>query len=459
MNFDQIRYVYFLGIGGIGMSALARYFLHVGKSVSGYDKTSTALTDALSNEGMQIHFEEDLSYVQKLENHKSETLVVFTPAIPSNHLELKYLESNSFTIKKRAEVLGIIANHGKCIGIAGTHGKTTTTTMTAHILKQSSLDCSAFLGGISKNYGSNLLLSDKGNNIVVEADEFDRSFLHLKPFCAVITSVDPDHLDIYTDKSHFQDAFTKFTSNISNKGFLVVKYGLEFPISYSGTIYSYGIDKGDFHAENLKLQDGLYVFDVVTPDSIIESVKLGLAGTINVENALAAIALAYNLGVTKEEIKGSLSNFKGAKRRLDFQVGNSSSSHSVYIDDYAHHPEEIKACLTSVKNIFPKRKLTGVFQPHLYTRTRDFYTEFAKSLSLLDEVILLDIYPAREEPIEGITSKVILDLITSKQKILLTKSELINYLEINKSDVLLTMGAGDIDKFVAPIKLLIESRL
>ncbi len=453
MNFDKIHNVYFIGIGGIGMSALARYFKTLGKSVSGYDRVSTPLTETLQTEGINIHFEDNISLVPKnIFSTKDNSLVVYTPAIPSTHGEYIYFQENGFEIMKRAEVLGFIFSNRKGVGVAGTHGKTTTSTMLAHLLKKSSIDCSAFLGGISNNYQSNLLLSDKSDWVVAEADEFDRSFLKLYPQLAVVTSTDADHLDIYGSHEEVKKSFNKFIRQINKNGALIYKKGIQLDINGLGDVkvFNYSVDeKADFFPFNIHLADGLFYFDVHTPDSILKGLKLGIPGKMNLENAMAAIAVAHILGVSYDELIKGLATFSGVKRRFEYQI---RSKNFVYIDDYAHHPEELKACINSVRSIYPDKKITGIFQPHLFTRTRDFASEFAESLNLLDELILLDIYPAREEPIAGVTSEIIFSKVRIKDKILCNKDYLLDIMKTKTPEVLITMGAGDIDKFIDPIK-------
>ena len=455
---DNIKAVYFLGIGGIGMSNLARYFMSKGKKVAGYDRTETVLTKELVKEGAEVHYIDNIKLIPIYCLDKENTLVVYTPAMPAESPELHYLKSEGFNIQKRAQVLGFITQSSKGLCCAGTHGKTTTSSMLAHILKQSHLDCNAFLGGILKNYNSNLLLSDKSPFTVIEADEYDRSFHWLHPHMALITSVSPDHLDIYGTEEEYLKSFEKFTSLIQDGGALVMRHGINLkPQTKDGVkVYTYSIDKGDFHAENVKIGNGEIHFDFVTPKERIKDVQLGVPIKINIENGIGSMAIAYLNGATTEELKHAMVTFEGAKRRFDFHL---KTDKIVFIDDYAHHPDELEASITSVKELYPNKKLTGIFQPHLYTRTRDFVDEFAKSLSLLDELILLDIYPARELPIEGVTSQIIFDKVTCK-KTLCNKTELLALLE-NKDDieVLLTVGAGDIDQLLTPIKELLEKRI
>lgn len=452
---NNIQSIYFIGIGGIGMSNLARYFMSKGKKVAGYDRTETPLTKDLVTEGAEIHYTDDIKLIPDYCKDKESTLVVYTPAVPAENEEVRYFHQNGFTIQKRAQVLGIITKSSKALCCAGTHGKTTTSSMLAHILKQSHLDCNAFLGGILKNYGSNLMLSDKSEFTVVEADEYDRSFHWLHPYMALITSVDPDHLDIYGTEEEYLKSFEKFTSLIQPGGALVMKHNIKLSpkTGKDVRIYTYSMDKGDFHAQNIKIGNGEISFDFVTPKETIDNIQLGVPVKINIENGIGSMALAWLNGVTAEELRHGMATFMGAKRRFDFLL---KTDKIVMIDDYAHHPEELAASITSVKKLYPNRKLTGIFQPHLYTRTRDFAPEFARSLSLLDELILLDIYPAREKPIEGVTSKIIFDKVTCP-KTLCNKEELLPLLE-NKDniEVLLTMGAGDIDQLLKPIKDILE---
>lgn len=455
---DNIQSIYFLGIGGIGMSNLARYFMSKGRKVAGYDRTETPLTKELVKEGANIHYTDDVNLIPDYCKDKNSTLIVYTPAVPSENEEVKYFRENDFTMQKRAQVLGTITKSGKALCCAGTHGKTTTSSMLAHILKQSHLDCNAFLGGILKDYSSNLLLSDKSEFTVIEADEYDRSFHWLHPYMALITSVDPDHLDIYGTEDEYLKSFEHFTSLIQSGGALVMKHNIKLSpkTGKDVRVYTYSMDKGDFHAENIKIGNGEIRFDFVTPTERIENIQLGVPVKINIENGIGSMALAWLNGATADELRHGMATFQGAKRRFDFLL---KTDKIVMIDDYAHHPEELAASITSVKELYPDRKVTGIFQPHLYTRTRDFVPEFARSLSLLDELILLDIYPAREKPIEGVTSKIIFDEVTCP-KTLCNKEELLSLLD-NKQDieVLLTIGAGDIDQLLEPIReLLIQKQ-
>jgi UDP-N-acetylmuramate--alanine ligase len=441
------HFIYFLGIGGIGMSALARYFMAKGYKVHGYDRTRTDLTTALENEGMVIHFVED---IQKI---PAETgLVIYTPAIPATNTELQYLRKSGVRMMKRAEVLGMLSSEYKTIACAGTHGKTTTSAMVSHLMQQSQIGCQAFLGGISRNFGTNLLISETSPFMVAEADEYDRSFLHLHPYIAIITSIDSDHLDIYDTNEAIVEAFSSFTSNIVYEGSLIKKKNIDLPLQIPAgcRVYSYAVnDEADFFASDLFLENGLYHFDFNYPNGKINNLTLGIPGLYNVENAVAALAASILAGVTPEELSKGLASFRGVKRRFDIRL---KENNFVYIDDYAHHPEEIKACISSARAMFPGRKLTGIFQPHLFTRTRDFADEFAKSLSQLDEVLLLPVYPARELPIEGIDSQMLLSLMDHNNKHLVQKSDIPGYFEGKQIEVLITMGAGDIDTLVEPIE-------
>jgi len=458
MNLDTIHNVYFLGAGGIGMSAIARYFNTLGKRVAGYDKVSKQLTDELINEGIDIHFDDHIANIPEEFKNKENTLIIYTPAIPAGHEELNYFKDNGFDIKKRSEVLGMLSREKRCLAVAGTHGKTTITTMLAHFMRQSRIGCNAFLGGISKNYDTNYLFDKESKYVVVEADEFDRSFLKLNPQKAVITAVDADHLDIYSDALDLKNTFKQFVRQINSGGKLLIKAGLDFIIPQRDDIeiYTYSLEgNSDFRAENIRIEDGLYVFDFIGIKGTIFNLKLGLPGLLNVENVIAAIGIATLSGVHNDEIFNSISKFKGIKRRFDYQVNQKDF---VYIDDYAHHPEELKASICSAKELFKDKKITGIFQPHLYTRTRDFVDEFAESLDLLDEIILLDIYPAREEPIPGITSEVIFRKIKNKNKKLSTKNDVLEILRNKKPEILMTLGAGDIDELVEPIKNLFKNK-
>ena len=460
MEMQKITSVYFVGVGGIGMSALARYFEAKGKHVAGYDKTPSDLTAALINEGIRIHYMDDVALIPADCKQVDSTLVVYTPAIPETHAELNYFRENGFTLLKRAQVLGEITRSERGLCVAGTHGKTTTSSMLAHLLKQSHVDCNAFLGGILKNYNSNLMLSDKSDLAVIEADEFDRSFHWLNPYMAVITAVDPDHLDIYGTPEAYRESFEHFTSLIRPDGCLVMKKGLQLQprLPKGAKLYTYSAtEEADFFARNIRIGNGDIVFDFVTPTGCIEDVKLGVPVKVNMENGVAAMALAQLNGVTDEEIKRGMASFAGPVRRFDFHLKRNDI---VLLDDYAHHPAELKASIQSVKELYPDKKITGIFQPHLYTRTRDFAADFAASLSLLDELILLDIYPAREEPILGVTSQLIFDQVTLKKKRMIKKEELLDLVKKEAADfqVVLMLGAGNIDRLVEPVKQILEKR-
>lgn len=460
MEMQKITSVYFVGAGGIGMSALARYFRAKGKQVAGYDKTPSDLTAALIEEGIRIHYTDDITLIPEDCKQIDSTLVIYTPAIPETHTELNYFKTNGFTLMKRARVLGEITRTERGLCVAGTHGKTTTSSMLAHLLKQSHVDCNAFLGGILKNYNSNLMLSDKSDLAVIEADEFDRSFHWLNPYMAVITAVDPDHLDIYGTPAAYRGSFEHFTSLIRPDGCLVMKKGLQLqPRLQEGTeLYTYSAtEEADFFARNIRIGNGDILFDFVTPDGCIPDVKLGVPVKVNIENGVAAMALAWLNGVTSEEIRRGMASFAGPVRRFDFHL---KKDDIVLLDDYAHHPAELKASIQSVKELYPDKKVTGIFQPHLYTRTRDFAADFAASLSLLDELILLDIYPAREEPIPGVTSQIIFDQVTISNKRMIRKEELLDLVqkEAASFEVVLMVGAGNIDRLVEPVKQILEKR-
>ncbi|MEA4936699.1 MAG: UDP-N-acetylmuramate--L-alanine ligase [Paludibacter sp.] len=450
---------YFLGIGGIGMSAIARYYQARGFEVAGYDRTKTKLTEDLQNEGMEITYDEREIGIPTKFLDKNKTLVVLTPAIPADHPQLVFFREKEFQVMKRAEVLGYITRQNKGICIAGTHGKTTTSTITAHLLRQSKVDCNAFLGGISNNYNTNLLLSKESNFVVIEADEYDRSFHHLSPYMAVITSADADHLDIYKTHEAVKESFEYFASLVLPGGALIIRKGIDIhPVLRKGVkMFTYSMDEGgDFHAENIKSKPGEIRFDFVTPTDRIADVRLGVPVKINVENSVAAMALAWLSGVTSEELRTGLSSFSGIYRRFNIVY---QSPEVVYIDDYAHHPSELNAGISSIRMMYPGKKITGIFQPHLYSRTKDFADDFARVLSTLDELILLDIYPARELPIPGVDSAMILDKVTLTNKVICKKENLIELLK-NKKDmeVLVTFGAGDIDTMVPQIKHLLKNK-
>lgn len=455
MKIENFKSIYFIGAGGIGMSALVRYFLSKNLLVGGYDKTPTPLTQKLIEEGAQIHYSDDVSLIPDPFKDNQETLVIYTPAIPYTHTELHFFKEAEFTILKRAEVLGLITKSSKGLCIAGTHGKTTTSTMLAHLLHQSHVGCTAFLGGISQNYHTNLLLNQDSPYTVIEADEFDRSFHFLHPYISVITSAEPDHLDIYGTKEAYLQSFEDYTALIDNNGVLIIREGLEIkPNLKSGTtLYSYSKDSGDFHAENIRIENGEIQIDFVGPNVCIKDIQLGVPIAINIENSVAAIAVAHLCGATNSEIKKGVENFRGVERRFDFILKNQKH---VFINDYAHHPSEIKQSILSVKELYPNRKLTTVFQPHLYTRTRDFYKEFATSLSLSDEVILTEIYPAREEPIAGVTSDIIANEINNSKKHITSKEKIVSLLETLDTDIVLTLGAGDINLLIPEIKNILE---
>ena len=449
-----MKNVYFIGIGGIGMSALARYYKFKGYEVAGYDRTPSDLTAELEREGIGVHYEDRPDLVPA---DKEETLVVYTPAIPKDLGELVKVQEEGYAVLKRSRTLGEITRGQRCLAVAGTHGKTTTSTLTAHIFTQSGEGCSAFLGGISRNYGTNFLVS-RTETVVVEADEFDRSFLQLFPEIAVITAVDPDHLDIYGDYAHVVEAFKAFASQVS--GTLIAKKGT--PIGPEDTkanvlTYHYTNPEADFYAIGPKPDAlGCFHYDLRWPGGILKDVRVGAPGWVNAENSVAAAAIALTYGLEPEAVKAAIGTFEGVKRRLEVHV---NSPHLSYVDDYAHHPAELASAISSLRDIFPGRKLTAIFQPHLYTRTRDFAPEFAQSLSAVDKLILLDIYPAREEPIPGVTSEMIFKAVTAPEKVLLKKEELMDYLADEPLDVLVTFGAGNIDRFIAPITELIEKRI
>lgn len=460
VNWKQVDFVYFLGIGGIGMSALARYFLAEGKSVAGYDRTSTPLTDALRAEGMDIHFEENTDKIPafvKDSSNKHRVVIVLTPAVPAAHAELVYFRNNDYSILKRSQVLGLLTGSHPTYGVAGTHGKTTTSSILAYILKVAGRNCTAFLGGISVNLNSNLLLGDPGkpeHEIVVEADEFDRSFLTLYPEAAIITSMDADHLDIYGDRDQMQQTYRAFAAQVRPSGFILQKHGLDLGNTPARKLtYSITSAQADYRGTHISVKDGRYIFDLVTPGYVIDGLTLGLPGRHNVENAVAAAGLALERGVDILSVKQALAGYQGVQRRFEFRVRKQDV---VYIDDYAHHPEELKAAILSARELFPDKKLTVAFQPHLFTRTRDFVDGFAEALSMVDTLYLLDIYPARELPIPGINSGIIFDKVTIADKHIISKEELVLALRNRTPEVFMTLGAGDIDQLVAPIQKLLE---
>lgn len=458
MDVNTLKSVYFIGAGGIGMSALVRYFLSKGKKVGGYDRTPSELTGKLIEEGAQIHYDESVELIGADFMDAADTLIIYTPAIPDNHAELQYFRQNGFTILKRSQVLGMLTRSSKGLCAAGTHGKTTTSTMTAHLLHQSHVGCDAFLGGISKNYGTNLLLSDTSEYVVIEADEFDRSFHWLTPFATVITAVDADHLDIYGTEEAYLESFNHYTSLIQPGGALIMRKDINLnPCVQEGVrLYTYSREEGDFHAENIRIGGGEIVFDYISPLGNIKDIQLGVPVAINIENGIGAMALAQLSGVSAEEIKAGMASFQGVDRRFDFKI---KTDKVVYLSDYAHHPEEIKQSILSMRALYEDKKLTAVFQPHLYTRTRDFYQEFADSLSLLDEVILTDIYPARELPIEGVSSQLIFDnLRPGIEKTLCRKEEVLDILKDKEIEVLITLGAGDIENYAPEICKILNDR-
>ncbi|MEO4762015.1 cyanophycin synthetase [Bacteroides uniformis] len=458
VRLEAIRSVYFVGAGGIGMSALIRYFLSKGKTVAGYDRTSSELTERLITEGAQIHYEEDINLIPEECKDKASTLVVYTPAVPQEHAELTYFRENGFDIHKRSQVLGIITRSSKGLCVAGTHGKTTTSTMAAHLLHQSHVGCIAFLGGISKNYGTNLLLSATSPYTVIEADEFDRSFHWLSPWMSVITATDPDHLDIYGTKEAYLESFRHDTTLIQPGGALILHKGLEMQADVQPGVatYTYSRNEGDFHAENIRIGNGEIFIDFVAPDTRINDIQLGVPVSINIENGVAAMALAHLSGATDEEIKQGMASFRGVDRRFDFKLKN---DRIVFLSDYAHHPAEIAQSVKSVRELYQDKKITVIFQPHLYTRTRDFYRDFADSLSLSDEVILTEIYPAREQPIPGVTSQLIYDnLRPGIEKCICRKEDVLSLLTQKHTEVLVVLGAGDLDNYAPQITQLLSEK-
>ncbi len=451
MDLNDIKAVYFIGIGGIGMSAIARYFLHKGIVVAGYDKTPSDLTKKLCVEGAKVHYEDNIELIPKECKDKNSCLIVYTPAVPKDHKELVFYQAGGFEIQKRAQVLGTLTRSLKGLCVAGTHGKTTTSSMAAHILHQSHVDCNAFLGGITKNYGTNYILSHSSPYVVIEADEFDRSFHWLSPYASVITATDADHLDIYNTEEAYLESFQKYTTLIQPNGFLILHENLKMKASPQKgvTTYTYSREKGDFHAEKVKIGNGEISFDLVSPLGDIQGIQLGVPVAINIENGIAAMALAQISGATSEEIKAAMASFQGVDRRFDFRI---RSDKMVYLSDYAHHPAEIRQSIISIKQLYEGKHIKAIFQPHLYTRTRDFYKDFADSLSLLDDIVIVDIYPAREKPIPGITSALIYDnLRPGVQKQLCTKDEICDIVRQGGFDVLVTLGAGDIEDYADKI--------
>lgn len=455
MNFAQLRNVYFLGIGGIGMSAIARWFNVNGFVVAGYDRTPTALTDTLQTEGIAIHFTDDTDQIPAgFLSHPDATLVVRTPAVPADHAEWNYLENAGFQIMKRAQVLGLLAQRMFLVAVAGTHGKTTTSSMVAHVLRHAGRNCTAFLGGITQNYGTNFLLNAETDDLasvicVVEADEFDRSFLTLFPDVAIVTSTDADHLDIYGDGEHVLESFGQFVGQIKPGGQLILRKGLTLASQTGAHVQEYGLGEGAFQAQNIRIENARFVFDIQYPEGLCQEIALQLPGFHNVENATAAFAACRAVGLLPEQIRDGLNTYLGVKRRFEYQVRRPDV---VYIDDYAHHPTEIEAFLKSVRALYPGKRITAVFQPHLFSRTRDFLDGFADALSLADELVLLDIYPAREKPIPGVTSQLLLDKVRLKDKLLCGKSDVVALLSQRPLQVLVTIGAGDIDQLVGPLR-------
>ena len=458
MNTKDIKAVYFVGAGGIGMSAIARYFIKKGLVVAGYDKTPSELTTRLEKEGMLIHYEENVDEIPHECKKNESCLVIFTPAIPAEHKELTFFRENGFEIQKRAQVLGTLTKSHKGLCVAGTHGKTTTSTMCAHIMHQSHLDCNAFLGGISKNYGTNYILSDS-DFVVIEADEFDRSFHWLRPWMSVITSTDPDHLDIYGTKEAYLESFRHYTELIQPGGALIIHRDLEMKENIQPDVrrYDYSLNEGDFHAENICIENGEITFDFISPIESIKGIQLGQPVPINIENGIAAMAMAQLNGCTAEELKYGMQTYGGVDRRFDFKI---KTSKMVFLSDYAHHPKEIYQSAKSIRELYKDKHITAIFQPHLYTRTRDFYKDFADALSQLDEVILTEIYPARELPIEGVTSKLIYDnLKPGVKKEMIQKVDVLNYIKEHDFEVLIVLGAGDLDNQVPQITKLLNSKL
>ena len=458
MDIKDIKAVYFVGAGGIGMSAIARYFLHRGLVVAGYDRTPSALTRELEKEGMAIHYEERVDLIPLPCREPSSCLVIYTPAVPNDHAELVYFREHGFEIEKRAQVLGTLTRMHKALCVAGTHGKTTTSTMCAHILHQSHVDCNAFLGGISKNYHTNYILSES-DYVVIEADEFDRSFHWLRPWMSVITATDPDHLDIYGTKEAYLESFNHYSSLIQPGGTLIIHSGLEMKarLQEGVTCYEYALAEGDFHAENIVINNGAITFDFISPLENVPGVELGQPVPINIENGVAAMAMAQLCGCTADELREGMRSYGGVDRRFDFKI---KRPELVFLSDYAHHPQEILQSAKSIRALYANRHITALFQPHLYTRTRDFYKEFADSLSILDEVVLCDIYPAREQPIPGVSSQLIYDhLRPGVERSLVSKADVLNFVAHRDFDVLIVLGAGDLDDMVPEMTKILEQRL
>ena len=458
MELKEIKAVYFVGIGGIGMSAIARYFLKEGLVVAGYDKTPTPLTKQMEKEGALIHYEENVEEIPHSCRNVAHTLVIYTPAIPQEHQELVYFRENNFNVEKRAQVLGMLTRSNKGLCVAGTHGKTTTSTMCAHIMHQSHIDCNAFLGGISKNYGTNYILSKESEYVVIEADEFDRSFHWLRPWMTVITSTDPDHLDIYGTKEAYLESFRHYTTLIQPGGTLIIHQDLEMKadVQEGVRVYEYGLNSGDFHAENIQIENGEISFDFISPIENILGVELGHPVPINIENGIAAMAMAQLSGCNAEELRYGMKTYRGVDRRFDFKLKNDKI---VFLSDYAHHPKEIYQSARSIRELYKDKKITAIFQPHLYTRTRDFYKDFAESLSQLDEVVLTEIYPAREEPIPGVTSQLIYDnLKEGVEKVMIHKDEVLDFVKAHDFEVLIVLGAGDLDNQVEQIEKILSQK-
>lgn len=458
MNFEDIKSIYFVGAGGIGMSALLRYFMASGMPVGGYDKTPSELTKRLEEEGAQLHYEDDPCLIPETFRDKAHTLVVYTPAIPADHKEMAWFRAEGFEIQKRAYVLGLLTRSAKGLCVAGTHGKTTTTSMLAHLLHESKVGCNAFLGGITKNYGTNYLLDENSDYVVIEADEFDRSFHHLRPFATAITSADPDHLDIYGTEAAYLESFSHYTSFVQPGGALVIEESVKIDLKLQEgvTCYTYGRTSGDFHAENLRIGGGRIVFDLISPLGNVTDVELGVPVSINIDNGIAAMALAQLAGANAEEIRQAMKTFAGVGRRFDFKI---KTDKVVLLSDYAHHPEEIRQSILSLREVFEGRKITTIFQPHLYSRTNDFYREFAEALSLADEVYLTEIYPARELPMPGVTSQLIYDAMSDGvKKQLVEKDNVLELVKQEEFDLLVILGAGDLDNQMGDIAAVLSAR-
>ena len=458
MELKDIKAVYFVGAGGIGMSAIARYFIRKGVVVAGYDKTPSELTKQLEREGALLHYEENVDEIPHACRDPKQCLVIYTPAIPAEHKELQYFRANGFTVEKRAQVLGTLTRTHKGLCVAGTHGKTSTSTMCAHIMHQGHIDCNAFLGGISKNYSTNYIISAESDYVVIEADEFDRSFHWLRPWMSVITATDPDHLDIYVTKEAYLESFRHYTTLIQPGGALIIHRGLEMhaDVQPGVKVYEYSRTEGDFHAENIRIDNGTITFDFVSPIENVKDVELGQPVPINIDNGIAAMAMAQLAGCTAEELKYGMKTYRGVDRRFDFKIND---SRHVLLSDYAHHPKEIYQSAKSIRELYKGRHITAIFQPHLYTRTRDFYRDFADALSQLDEVILTEIYPAREQPIEGVTSQLIYDnLRPGIEKSIIRKDDVLDLVKQRDFDVLVILGAGDLDNYMPQITKIIENK-